>query len=491
MYFIGYDIGSSSVKGSLLHAETNSILASSQHPQTEMPMIAHQPGWAEQHPEEWWTAIVRVTKSILQQSSAKPDEIEAIGISYQMHGLVLIDQNLEVLRPSIIWCDSRAVDIGTRAFDQLGHDYCLQSLLNSPGNFTAAKLAWVAENEPHIYERVYKAMLPGDYIATRLTDTPNTTWSGLSEGVFYNFQIEDLSTELMSYFQFDQDLIPDIVPTFGHQSNLSGKAARELGLKEGTKVTYRAGDQPNNAFSLNVLQPGELAATAGTSGVIYGISDRLDNDPASRVNAFAHVNHDSSNRRIGILLCINGTGILNAWAKRNLKADNYPEMNNLANQTPIGSEGLVVLPFGNGAERVLENKNIGAHFHGLEFNLHSAAHVYRAIQEGIACSLKYGTDIMKEMNMHPRVIRAGHSNMFLSKLFREAVANLTQATIELYDTDGSEGAARGAGIGAGYYDFQSAFEGLKVMSHIEPESRLSQQYQDTYERWLKALERHI
>ena len=487
MYFIGYDIGSSSVKATIINSETNNAVSSAQHPKTEMGMIAVQAGWAEQHPQEWWSSIVVITKTILSESRVKPEDIGAIGISYQMHGLVVVDKNLDVLRPSIIWCDSRAVSIGDQAYDRLGHDYCKQNLLNSPGNFTASKLAWVKNNEPSVYEQIYKAMLPGDYIAMRMSGIPQTTYSGLSEGVFYDFKEEGISRKVLDNYGIDHDIIPEVVPTFGQQSELSKSAASELGLHPGTKITYRAGDQPNNALSLNVLQPGELAATAGTSGVIYGVNEKLENDPLSRVNAFAHVNHTREQRRIGILLCINGTGILNAWARKNMGNHSYDEMNKLARDVAVGAEGLSILPFGNGAERILENKNIGAQIKGLQFNIHQNGHVFRAIQEGIACSLKYGTEIMSNIGVSASVIRAGKANLFLSDLFQEAVASLTEATIELYDTDGSQGAARGAGIGAGFYDLTNAFSGLTLIKSIHPNEVTVQEYKELYGRWKEHL----
>lgn len=491
MYFIGYDIGSSSVKATLIDADTNKAVSSVQHPKTEMNMIAVQAGWAEQHPEEWWSSIVTITKTILSETNVNPEDIRAIGISYQMHGLVIVDKNLEVLRPSIIWCDSRAVSIGDLAYESLGQNYCKQNLLNSPGNFTASKLAWVKTNEPSIYEKVYKAMLPGDYVAMRMSGVPQTTNSGLSEGVFYDFKEEGISRKVLDNFGIDQDIIPEIVPTFGTQSELTKNAALELGLHPGTKITYRAGDQPNNALSLNVLQPGEVAATAGTSGVIYGVNEKLKNDPFSRVNAFAHVNHTQEQRRIGILLCINGTGILNAWGRKNMGDYSYEEMNKLASEIPIGAEGLSILPFGNGAERILQNKNIGAQIKGLQFNIHEKSHIFRAIQEGIACSLKYGTEIMNNLGVSASVIRAGKANLFLSELFQDAVASLTGATIELYDTDGSQGAARGAGIGVGFYDLTNAFSGLNLLKSIRPNERTAQEYQELYGRWKEYLNKEL
>lgn len=494
MYLLGYDIGSSSVKASLVDVSSGKCVAGDFFPKQEADIIAVKPGWAEQNPETWWEYAKQATQSILKQSAIKAEDVKAIGISYQMHGLVLVDKDRKVLRNSIIWCDSRAVPYGEKAFDAIGHGKCLSTLLNSPGNFTAAKLAWVKDNEPHIYDKIYKFMLPGEYVAMRLTGDIVTTPSGLSEGIFWDFQKNQVSDELMNYFGFSKDFIADIRPTFSIQGELLPNVAKELGLKSGTPVSYRAGDQPNNALSLNVLNPGEIATTAGTSGVVYGISDEVSFDKQSRINTFAHVNHTEKANRLGVMACINGTGILNSWLKKNLapRTLSYPEMNELAAKSPIGSEGVVVLPFGNGAERVLCNREINSSINGVNFNIHTDAHVLRAAQEGVVFSFNYGMEIMKEVGINPQTIRAGEANMFLSPIFRETLAGVSGATIQLYETDGSVGAAKGAGIGAGIYKTsQEAFASLQCKATIEPNREHKQAYADAYGCWKEELERQL
>lgn len=489
MYLLGYDIGSSSVKASLVNAETGVCIASAFYPKVEAEIIAVQPGWAEQKPEMWWQNLKLATAAVMEQSAVSAEQIAAIGISYQMHGLVCVDKDLQVLRPAIIWCDSRAVGYGQKALETLGESVCLSHLLNSPGNFTASKLAWVKENEPDIYARIYKIMLPGDYIAMRMTGEVCTTVSGLSEGMFWDFKNNCVADFLMEYYGFDKSLIPDIRPTFSEQGRMTAAVAEELGLRAGIPVTYRAGDQPNNALSLNVFNPGEIASTAGTSGVVYGVNGTVNYDPQSRVNTFAHVNHTDEQTRLGVLLCINGTGILNSWIKRTMGTDvSYAEMNNLAAGVPIGSQGLSVIPFGNGAERVLGNKEPGCSLQGLNFNSHTRAHIMRAAQEGIVFSFKYGMEVMEQMGMHITNIHAGNANMFLSPIFRNTLAGVTGATIELYDTDGSVGAAKGAGMGAGIYkDNTEAFSTLKKLQVIEPDVQAAEQYQAAYALWKERL----
>jgi len=494
MLLLGYDIGSSSVKASIIDAETAAVLASAFQPKQEMLIDAPKTGWAEQDPESWWENLKLATGDVLNQSGVDRDQIGAIGISYQMHGLVIVDKNFHVLRPSIIWCDSRAVEIGDKAFEELGIQRCLSSLLNSPGNFTASKLRWVRENEPEIYNKIHKIMLPGDYIAYRMTGMAMTTISGLSEGIFWNFEESKLGDFLLDHYGISEDLIPDIVPTFSEQGRLGPGVAAELGLKPGIPVTYRAGDQPNNAFSLNVLNPGEIAATAGTSGVVYGVSDEITYDPESRVNTFAHVNHEKSRPRLGVLLCINGTGILYSWLKRNLGPTgfDYDQLNKMAENIRAGSQGLTVLPFGNGAERLLNNRDLGCTIASLNFNIHSDAHIIRAAQEGIVFAFHYGMEIMKNTGIQPAVIRAGHANMFLSSVFQESLAALTGAVIELYDTDGAQGAAIGAGVGCGQYQgFKSAFSNLKKIRTIEPDPGMQEPYQEAYQIWQSELLRRL
>ncbi len=492
-YLLGFDVGSSSVKASLVDIERGDIAASAFYPEKEAPIVAVRTGWAEQDPQMWWDNAKLALRKIMQQAGAKGEDIAAIGISYQMHGLVCVDKNQKVLRPSIIWCDSRAVAYGERAFNELGKERCLTHLLNSPGNFTAAKLAWVKENEPEVFRQIDKVMLPGDYIAMKLTGEAQTTISGLSEGMMWDFKAKRPAKFLLDYFGFEDSLLAEVVPTFGIQSVVSEEAAQELGLKAGTPIGYRAGDQPNNAVSLNVFNPGEIASTAGTSGVVYGVLGDVNYDPESRVNTFAHANYTTATDRLGVLLCINGTGILNAWMHRNVTSDlSYSEMNDLAASVSVGSEGVKIIPFGNGAERVLGNKEVGCSVHGVNFNKHGRAHLARAAQEGIVFSFCYGMEIMQQMGMELNKIHAGRANMFLSPLFRETLANVSGATIELYETDGSVGAAKGAGIGAGIYkDHDEAFSTLKRLAVIAPEESKHEEYIEAYREWKDILEKSL
>lgn len=490
MYLLGYDIGSSSVKACLVEAASGKIIASDFYPKEEMKITAVKPGWAEQEPEEWWSNLKNAHQSIMTKSGIKAEDIKAIGITWQMHGLVLVDKDQKVLRPSIIWCDSRAVPYGEKAFNAIGHEKCLSHLLNSPGNFTASKLAWVKEHEPEIFQKIDKLMLPGDYIAMKLSGDAVMTIEGLSEGMFWDFKNKCLSEDVLNYYGIPKSFFPEIKPIFGVQGEVSDGAAKELGLKEGTPITYRAGDQPNNALSLNVFNPGEIASTAGTSGVVYGVLDQLDYDKKSRVNTFAHVNYTEELTRLGVLLCINGTGILNSWLRRNLALDglSYADMNSLAAQSSIGANGISIIPFGNGAERVLENKEVNCSIHGINFNVHDKADLLRAAQEGIVFSYEYGMEIMKEMGMNIHLIRAGYANMFLSPLFAQTLASVSGATIELFNTDGAAGAAKGAGMGVGIYaSNDEAFGSLEKRSVIEPESDKTSQYRDAYQRWKELI----
>ncbi len=494
MYLLGFDIGSSSVKVSIVDGASSKSIASAFYPKQEMKITALKPGWAEQDPEMWWDNLKLALSEVLNISKINPADIYSIGISYQMHGLVMVDKTQTVIRPSIIWCDSRAAQIGDTAFHALGEENCLSTLLNSPGNFTASKLKWVKENEPNVYNRISKIMLPGDYIAMKLSGDIKTTASGLSEGIFWDFKDEKVSDMILDYYGFSNKIIPEITPTFSVQGIVSNSAAKELGLLPGIKIGYRAGDQPNNALSLNVLNPGEVAATAGTSGVVYGVSDELKYDTFSRINTFAHVNHNSGHNRLGVLLCINGAGIQNAWMKRTLatQARTYDQMNQQALNIPIGSEGIIVLPFGNGAERILRNEDIGSHLSGINFNIHNPFHLYRAAQEGIAFSFKYGMEIMKQVGIDTKIIRAGKTNMFLSQVFRDTLASVSNATIELYDTDGSVGAALGGGIGAGFFaSAPEAFANLQKLDTIEPDHSNREQYMQAYSKWKSELEKVI
>ncbi|WP_411275404.1 xylulokinase [Daejeonella sp.] len=490
MLLLGIDLGTSSIKVSVTDSQTQKCLASAQHPEEESEIIALQPGWAEQSPEMWWE---HVQQAILNCNATKlydPRDIKAIGIAYQMHGLVLVDKDQKVLRNSIIWCDSRSVEIGNKAFDAIGREKCLANMLNSPGNFTASKLAWVKENEPAVYQKIDKLMLPGDFIGMKFSGEITTSISALSEGIFWNFKDDVISEDIMNQFGFDRSLIPDVRDVFAEHGKLKNELAAKLGLSAGIPITYKAGDQPNNALSLNVLKPGEVGANAGTSGVIYGVSDQLTFDKQSRINTFAHVNYTTQSKRLGVLLCINGTGILNRWVRSTIgSAKTYDQMNFEAASVPAGSNGIRIMPFGNGAERMLNNKTIGAHFHNLDLNVHKQSEIFRAVQEGIAFSFRYGLDIMRENGMNPTVIRAGKTNMFSSEVFTEAFVNSCGVPVELYQNDGSVGASIGAGIGFGVLTLENAFSKVKPLKVIEPNAE--DEYEIFYQEWKRILVNHI
>ncbi|MBX9784328.1 MAG: carbohydrate kinase [Chitinophagaceae bacterium] len=491
MLLLGIDIGTSSIKVSVVDAATHNVLASASHPETEAPILAIQPGWAEQNPEQWWKDLRNALIKCHASKKYNPIDIAAIGIAYQMHGLVCVDKHQQLLRNAIIWCDSRAVEIGNNAFHEIGEEKCLSQLLNSPGNFTASKLAWVKQNEPAVYEQIDKVMLPGDYIGLKLTGAIATTNTGLSEGILWDFETNQLSKTITDYFSFDESLFPNVHEVFSTHGILSLEAANELALKPGIPITYKAGDQPNNALSLNVLQSGEVAATAGTSGVIYGVSDVLKYDIHSRINSFAHVNHTHAQTRIGILLCINGAGIFNKWIKNITGShQSYAALNEMAATVQPGSDGLIALPFGNGEERMLNNKITGAQFSNLDFNRHTTAHLLRAVQEGIVFAFRYGLDIMKENGVNTTVIRAGNANLFLSNLFTQAFADATNVSVELHNVDGSVGAAIGAGIGAGYYkNAADAFAQQQPLTVVEPKNHSL--YNQLYANWKTQLEQQL
>lgn len=491
MLLLGIDIGTSSIKVSVADAGTRQCIASAQFPETEAVIISPQPGWAEQSPDTWWEYVQAAILKLHAQKRYDPQDIAAIGIAYQMHGLVMVDKDQHALRNSIIWCDSRAVATGEEAFNAIGPDKCLAHLLNSPGNFTASKLAWVKAHEPDVYTKTHKVMLPGDFIAMKLTGAVTTSISALSEGVFWDFKKNELSHDVFRHYGFPNDLIPEVKDVFSVHGNVIASVAAALSLKTGTPVTYKAGDQPNNALSLNVLEPGDVAATAGTSGVIYGVSNELTCDPQSRVNTFAHVNYTLEEKRLGVLLCINGTGILNRWIKEIAGSEmNYAQLNAEAATIAPGSDGLVILPFGNGAERMLNNNIVNAHILNIDLNKHTRAHLYRAAQEGIVFAFRYGLDIMRENGMSPKVIRAGQANMFLSDVFTTAFVNTLQVPVELYPGDGSLGAALGAGIGAGIFSSAAeAFSGIKPLKRIDPVT--DDRYETAYAQWLLQLKKQM
>ena len=493
--FLGIDLGSSSIKLSLYDPIKGTTVGSISHPKIEMGITSPKSGWAEQNPEDWWEKFLEAYEILIKQKTIDTKIILGIGISYQMHGLVVVDKMKKLLRPSIIWCDSRAVDLGEKAFRSIGQNYCLTHLLNSPGNFTASKLAWVKTNEPEIFDQIYKIMLPGDYFVMKLTGEITTTKSGLSEGVFWDYENECISEEVLNIYDISKELIPEIVPSIGSALKIQKELATKLGLNEDVKITYRAGDQPNNAFSLNVLNEGEIAATAGTSGVIYAVSNKKTYDIKSRINTFVHVNDTQKKPSNGVLICVNGTGILYSWLKKLLNTKNlnidYAEMNEMVKSVPVGAEGLLCLPFGNGSERIFENKLIGSHLLNLDFNQHETGHILRAAVEGIIYALNLGFEMLSDLNINRNTIRAGNANLFLSSIFKTIFANVTDTPLEIFNTDGATGAARGAALGFGIFEtMEETFDDLQLLEVIEPNSELSSIYKESFEGWKETISKH-
>jgi len=488
LYYLGLDIGSSSVKVALVNANSGENILSLHEPPNEMEIVSLQNDWAEQDPNSWWTYVCIAIKRVIKEANIEVSKIANIGISYQMHGLVILDKDCNALRNSIIWCDSRATSIGNKAFDDLGEDKCMKHLLNSPGNFTASKLKWVKDNEPEIYNKIYKYMLPGDYIAYKLTGEICTTKNGLSEGVLWDYHNDNVADWLLEYYGINTELTPRVVENFSNQGEVNDKASKETGLLVGTKITYRAGDQPNNALSLNIFEPGEVAATGGTSGVLYAVSKNFESKESLRINNFAHVNYTKENPTLGKLLCINGAGIQYRWLRNLSNNMTYSNMNNIASEIPIGSDGVIVIPFGNGAERMLNNKNIGTHFCNLNLNKHNQSHLYRAALEGIAFSFVYGMDILKNDNAEIKVIRAGNDNLFRSEIFSSTVATLIGHDIEIYNTTGAVGAARASGLIDG--DFKKFGEHITKNDHVMTYMPLHNKkpYQEAYQKWKNELE---
>ncbi|MDA9773678.1 FGGY family carbohydrate kinase [Saprospiraceae bacterium] len=493
MYLLGYDIGSSSIKAALVDADTRKTICVVQYPELEMEIVSRRKTWAEQQPEMWWENLCICTKKLLERSSVKNYQIVSVGISYQMHGLVAIDHQQNVLRPSIIWCDSRAVSIGKGAFSGIGMNYCLSNFLNSPGNFTASKLKWIKDNEPDLYEKIDKILLPGEYIAMKLTKVVATSISGLTEGVFWNFKEKRIATEVLDYYELDKSVLPEIKGTFEKIGKITKQAAKQTGLYPGIPITYRAGDQPNNALSLNVLHKGEVAATSGTSGVVYGVVDHLLSDLQSRINSFAHVNYESNYKNLGILLCINGAGIQYSWMKQQVALANrtYQDMERMMKSIPVGSEGVCVLPFGNGAERMFNNKNIDSHVHNLQFNRHTRAHLYRASVEGVAFSFVHGLNLLKEMGLKVDKIRVGNDNMFQSDVFSNTIATLMGNQIELVNTTGAVGAALASGVAIeNFSSIEEAMSAVRAEKVFEPSLNYAKCNQ-AFTYWQDFLDRRL
>jgi xylulokinase len=488
MIAIGFDIGSSFVKAALVEVETGKPIARARVPEVEIPMEAQQLGWAEQHPNLWWQYLCEATQKLLTETDINAEQISSIGISYQMHGLVLVDRDLNPLRKSIIWCDSRATSYGEKAFEKLGKGYCKDHLLNSPGNFTASKLAWVIENEPELYQKAYKLMLPGDFLAAKLSGIPQTTITGLSEGIFWDFKNDQASQALFDHYQIDQSLVPEVVDNFTVQATVSNAGAQATGLKEGTPITYRAGDQPNNAYTLGARKAGDVVATGGTSGVVYALTDQLSGNELTKVNTFAHVNYQPQQKMFGKLLNLNGAGIQYRWLHQLMGEVGYEKLNEMAQQAPIGSNGLQVFPFGNGAERMLDNKVVNGHISNINFNIHDNNHMVRATLEGIAFAMIYGIEILKNDGVDIENLKVGNDNLFLSDVFSKTIADTLGISIQMLEATGAEGAAK-ASISNPHQTQNN--DNINITKTIKPNPKLQVESIASFEKWKTQLLNNI
>lgn len=492
MYLLGFDIGSSSIKGALIDAESKKTIRVVSAPDREMPIDSPDRGFAEQDPEMWWKYVCRCSNMLMEHHPEAKNRIGAIGLTYQMHGLVLTDDEGKVLRSSVIWCDSRAVSTGRELEEKLDANAFLGSHYNVPGNFTFSKLRWVQKHQPDIFEQSEKFMLPGDYIAFRMTGEIRTSYTGLSEAILWNFKEGKANEDLLRQWDMDPRLIPGHAPSFATQGYVHATAREELGLDSGGKipVSYRSGDQPNNAWSLNVNEPGVMAGAGGTSGVLYGISEDPVIDLTQRTNSFAHVNYEPERPRIGVLLCINGAGILYSWIRKNITGSDfsYDELERRATSVAPGADGLQFLPFGNGAERMLQNKPVQAHLMQLDLNRHRQDHIIRAGLEGVGFAFVYGYEIMKGLGLASDILRVGNDNLFLSGIFSGLISAMTGMRIEIREATGAVGAALGAGVGAGIYTSpQDAMKDSAVLQTVIPDPELQELYRPYYKLWKTEL----
>ena len=314
-----------------------------------------------------------------------------------------------------------------------------------------------------------------------------TTKTGLSEGMLWDYKNNSVADFLLKYYEIDSSLIPKIVPTFGFQCKLNKKGSSECGLLEDIPIYYRAGDQPNNALSLNVLNPGEIAATAGTSGVVFAVTDNVKTNESERINNFLHVNINNS-ISLGKLLCINGAGIQYAKLKNELNINSYDEMNKLSSVVEVGSKQLTYLPFGNGSERMLNNINVGSKMLNFDINIHKKEHVIRATLEGIAFAFVYGMQILINDGVKPKVIRAGNDNLFKSKVFGETISTLINTDIEIYETTGAFGAARAVDLrNRDFNKFENNIIENDFLRTFSPQPNLND-YKNAYNLWVEKLE---
>ena len=481
-YVIGIDVGTGGTRAVLVD-EKGAVLASATH--EHLPFASPQNGWAEQDPHDWWNACKQALGKLLEESAVQKTEIAAIGLTGQMHGAVLLDENDEVLRHALIWCDQRTQEecdeldktVGTKRLVELTSNPALT-------NFTLTKLMWVRTHEPEIWKRFRSFLLPKDYIRLQLTGVRATDVSDASGTLLLDVANRRWSQEMLKATRLDARCLPQLFESQQVVGTITAHAALETGLAEGTPVVAGAGDQAAGAIGMGIVKAGDVSATIGTSGVVFAATDQPFLDPQGRLHTFCH----AIPNRWHVMGVTQAAGLSLRWFRDTFGIVNgvtespYESLSREASAIPAGADGVLWAPYLMGERTPHLDSEVRGALIGLAAS-HGRGHIIRAILEGVAFSLKDTLTIFAEIGVPVNDIRLGGGGA-LSPLWRQIQADVYAKPVSQLKAE--QGAAHGAavlaGVGAGLWtsvdDACSRF--VRIASIVEPMKQSSEKLQSQY-----------
>ena len=496
-YMMGIDVGTTGTRAVIVRPDGHVVGAATGDHQ---PMRMLRPGWAEQDPEDWWQAALVAIRRALSEARLKGSEVAAVGFTGQMHGVVLLDKALTVLRPALIWCDQRSQPQCEWITQKTGRERLIQYVSNPAlTGFSAPKLLWVRDNEPQVFERAAHFLLPKDFVRFRMTGEFASDVSDASGTLLFDVTNRRWSREMLAALEIDSALLPRVFESPEITGEITQETAVLTGLTAGTPVAAGAGDQAASAVGNGIVLPGLTSATLGTSGVIFSYTESPKLDPRGRIHTFCH----AVPGKWHVMGVTQGAGLSlrwfrdqfapsETWYARNTDADPYELLIRQAERVPAGCDGLLWLPYLMG-ERT---PHLDAQARGMWFGLtaaHTRAHLIRSILEGVAFSLRDSLEIFKEIEIPVEQIRAsgGGSRSFL---WRQIQADIFgKELVTLRTSEGSAlGAALLAGVGARIYASveESARYAIEVKERMAPcadNVRVYDQYYQVYRRLYPAV----
>lgn len=478
-YLLGLDIGTSGVKALLLSEEGKVINTCSDN----YPLSTPNSGWAEQMPAEWWYAVVKVINKIIKDSNIKSENIVGISLSGQMHSSVFLDKNMEVIRPAILWSDTRTAKQCEEIMSKAGGLKRLIKKVSNPAleGFTAPKILWLKENEPDNYQKVNFVLMPKDFIRYKLTGEVNTEVSDAAGTLLFDVKKKEWSKEFIETLGLKDDILPPVIESIDLGGKISETTARLTPLKEGIPVVAGGADNACGAVGSGIIKKGRIMVSIGSSGVVLAQTDQPYADKKGRIHLFNHAKPNSW-YMMGVML---SAGISFNWLKDSLFDGhlNYEKLNEKAMDIEIGSEGLIFLPYLYGERTPHRDADARGVFFGIS-GRHKQGHFIRSVMEGITFGLKDSLRLIQQQNIKSKEIRVIGGGA-KSKIWQQILADIFGYPISLLNIEEGPafGAAIIAGIGIGVFkSFKEVSDSIiKVEKRVKPNKENVKRYKEYYE----------